>query len=37
MLALTLCSIMMAFLSMGCEHDVYNPDNGKTMKDSQLF
>lgn len=29
MLALTLCSIMLAFLSIGCEHDVYNPDNGK--------
>lgn len=32
MLALTLCSIMLAFLSIGCEHDVYNPDNGKTMR-----
>lgn len=29
MLALTLCSIMLAFLSIGCEHDVYNPNNGK--------
>lgn len=29
MLALTLCSIMLAFLYIGCEHDVYNPDNGK--------
>lgn len=29
MLAWTLCSIMLAFLSIGCEHDVYNPDNGK--------
>ena len=29
MLALTLCSIILAFLSIGCEHDVYNPDNGK--------
>ena len=29
MLALTLCSIMLAFLSIGCEHDVYNSDNRK--------
>ena len=29
MLACTLCSILMAFLFMGCERDVYNPDNGK--------
>ena len=29
MMVCTLCSIMMAFLLMGCERDVYNPNNGK--------
>lgn len=29
MMVCTLCSIMMAFLFMGCERDVYNPNNGK--------
>ena len=29
MMVCTLCSIMMALLFMGCERDVYNPNNGK--------
>lgn len=37
MLTYVLCSIMVAFLFAGCEHDVYNPNNGKDNQEPNTF